>query len=183
MPDRPININRDVRSGTTYQAPDDQTVADDLSVTDDLAITDDLTVGGDATVTGAAAITGAVTFGDTLLSDVQQTETVAVDKTLDAGDSGVFQIVTVDAKVITLPATVLGLTYTIINGGADGAVLVTVSPNASDKIAGAGLTAADNKDLLNTKATAKKGDMVRLFGDGVDGWFVQEIRGTWAREG
>lgn len=182
MPRTP-NINQNVRSGTDYQAPDDQTIANDLTVSDDLSVTDDLTVSGDVAVTGDQTVGGVLTFGSTLLSDVQQTETVAVDKTLDAGDSGVFQIVTVDAKVVTLPATVLGLTYTIINGGADGAVLVTVSPNASDKIAGAGFTAADDKDILNTKATAKKGDMVRLFGDGADGWFIQEIRGTWARQG
>lgn len=176
MPPRQANINQNVSSGTVSQAPDDQSVADDL------AVGDDLTVGDDQTIAGDLAVTGALTFGDTLLYTGQQTETVATNKTLDAGDSGVFQIVTADAVVVTLPATVLGLTYTVINGAADGAALVSISPAAADKIVGNGFTATDNKDAQNTKATAKKGDMMRLVGDGVDGWYVQEVRGTWARE-
>lgn len=108
-------------------------------------------------------------------------ETVSADKTLDAGDSGVTQLVTADAKVITLPATVLGLSYTIVNGSLGyGDILVTISPNAADKIIGAGSTGTDNKDLLNTKATACPGDYVKLVGDGSLGWYVAEIAGTWA---
>lgn len=189
---RQDDINRNVRVGADYQVADeadDQTIGDDLTVGGDAAVAgdvaagDDVTVADDLTVTDTSTLNGPVLFGSTLLSDVQATETVAVDKTLDEGDSGVFQIVTVDAKTVTLPATALGLTYTIINGGADGAVLVTVSPNAADKIHGGGFTASDNKDALNTKATAKKGDMIRLLGDGAAGWFIQELRGIWAREG
>lgn len=112
----------------------------------------------------------------------EQVETVATTKTLDEGDIGVIQRVTADAGVITLPATVVGYVYIIENGGADGTVLATVSPNASDKIMGNGFTSADNKDALNTKATAKKGDRIVLIGDGVNGWMVQEVVGIWARE-
>ena len=42
------------------------------------------------------------------------TENITADKTLDAADSGKLFYVTVDAKTITLPATALGLTYTIL---------------------------------------------------------------------
>ncbi len=84
--------------------------------------------------------------------------------------------------VITLPATVVGMTFTITNSAADGAAGVSVSPNAIDKIMGVGLTSADNKDLINTKATARTGDSVTLVGDGVNGWYVQKLTGTWARE-
>lgn len=109
--------------------------------------------------------------------------TVSADTTLDvATDNGVVQMVDTDAKTITLPATVVGIVYTIENAGADGAVLVTISPNASDKIMGMGSAASDNKDILNTKATARRGDRVVLVGDGVDGWKIASMTGVWARE-
>lgn len=112
---------------------------------------------------------------------VLQKEFVSANKTLDEGDIGVAQVVTADAKTITLPATVVGYTYTIINGGPDGTILVTVAPAAADKIMGNGFTSADNKAALNTKATAKRGDKLVLVGDGANGWMVQECVGTWAR--
>lgn len=108
--------------------------------------------------------------------------TTAVDKTLTIADAGIVQVVTADGKVVTLPATHVGDVYLVENGGADGTVGLSISPQAADKISGAGLTAADNKDLINTKATAKKGDYVKLIADGVDGFVVAEMVGTWARE-
>ena len=111
-----------------------------------------------------------------------KTQTKSANYTMTAADSGYITYVDTDAVVITLPATVVGMCFTIVNAGKDGTVGVTISPNASDKIQGIGLTAADNKDLINTKATAKKGDLVTLVGDGVDGWFVAQCHGTWARE-
>lgn len=96
-------------------------------------------------------------------------------------DSGYLFNIDTDAFTLTLPATVIGMRYTFRNVGADGAVLVTLAPNASDKIQGVGISALDNKALLNTKATAKYGDFVTLVADGVDGWFVHEMRGIWAR--
>lgn len=110
-------------------------------------------------------------------------QTLSVDTTLGEAHVGMILDIDTDAKTLTLPATVVGMRFRIRNAGADGTVLVTVSPNASDKIMGVGLTAADDKDLLNAKATAKKGDYLDLLGDGVNGWYVQEIRGTWARQG
>jgi hypothetical protein len=107
---------------------------------------------------------------------------VAVDKALTIADCGVVQVVTVDAKVVSLPPTAVGLEFEIENGGADGAVLVTVSPDAADQIAGAGLAAADDKDILNTKVTAKKGDRVRLVANGAAGWVLVEKVGAWARQ-
>jgi len=109
-------------------------------------------------------------------------ETVSDNKTLDAQDVGKVMVVDTDAKTITLPATVVGLEFVIMNGGADGTVLVTVSPNANDKIMGADVAGVDNKDYLNTKATAINGDYIKILGDGADGWYVQAIRGTWTQE-
>jgi hypothetical protein len=116
-----------------------------------------------------------------LTDDTISREFVTANKTLDEGDNGVVQIVTADAKTITLPSTVVGTSYTIVNGGADGTILVTVAPAAADKIMGNGFTSADNKAALNTKATAKRGDYIKLLGDGVNGWMVVAVQGTWAR--
>lgn len=124
-------------------------------------------------------------------------ENIDTSKTLTAADNGIIQNVVADGITITLPATVVGLTFTIRNGGApassglptasgaDASVLVKVSPNASDQIAGLNFTAADNKAALNTKATSKVGDYITVVGDGTAGvgWNVVQAKGIWAREG
>lgn len=109
--------------------------------------------------------------------------TIATNTTVGTTDSGYIFYVTTDALTITLPATVVGLTYTFVNaGGKDAAVAVKIAPNASDYITGCGLTAVDNKYIINTKATAKMGDSIRILGDGANGWYIQEMTGTWAKE-
>ncbi len=123
----------------------------------------------------------------------RQSVNVTSNKTLTLADQGIVQNVQADGITITLPSTSAGATFVIRNGGvpvsngptgtgANGSLLAAVSPAAADKIQGNGLTAADNKDLLNTKATSQVGDEVTLVGDGVDGWNIQEIIGTWQRE-
>jgi len=108
-------------------------------------------------------------------------EDITGNKTLDEEDVGKIFHVTADAT-ITLPSTAVGYVYTLVCDGADGTVEITVSPAAADKIMGVDITDADDKDLVNTKATAKRGDYVKIFGDGSLGWYVMEIAGTWARE-
>lgn len=122
-------------------------------------------------------------------------ENIDTNKTLTAADSGVVQNVIADGITITLPATVVGMVFTIRNGGvpasssvgsgtgSDFSALVTIAPNASDQINGLNVTGADNKALLNTKATSKVGDFVTLVGDGTAGvgWNVLYARGIWAR--
>lgn len=118
---------------------------------------------------------------------------VSENKTLAATDCGVVQNVISDAITVTLPSTAAGLSYTIRNAGvkatggaagtgSNGTVAVNVSPAAADKIQGLQVTAADNKDFINTKSTSKVGDEVKIVGDGVDGWLVHSAVGTWARE-
>lgn len=108
-------------------------------------------------------------------------ESVATAKTLDAQDTAKVFFVTADAGVITLPA-VEGMKCRVVNGGAYGTVLVTLSPNANDGIKGPDLTAVDDKDLLNTKATANRGDYVDLEYADATGWAVTKMVGTWAKE-
>ena len=119
--------------------------------------------------------------------------TVLTDNTtLTQADSGKTFLIATDAKVITLPATFVGW-YRIINSGAAGNNIVTISPAAADGISGTFTLAASvvvdagvvNKDIINTKATAKCGDNVVLVGTGVTGttaWIVQSSTGIWAAE-
>ncbi len=110
-------------------------------------------------------------------------ETLSANKTLDAEDTGKLFWVDTDAFTITLPAIATGLDgFAVINGGAFGTVAVTLSPQAADSILGPDITAADDKDLINTKATARRGDFVVLGGNDADGYAVQALRGTWARQ-
>ena len=44
------------------------------------------------------------------------------------------------------------------------------------------MSGTDNKDIVNTKATAKRGDRLTLVGDGVDGWYILEGVGIWTEE-
>jgi hypothetical protein len=137
---------------------------------------------GDAIVTIDSAGKLTVAAGAQLNFAGAKSQTKSADYTMAEGDSGQITYVDTDAKVITLPATVVGMTFTLVNAGADGTVALKIAPNAQDKIMGAGLTSADNKYIINTKATAKTGDRVTLVGDGASGWYVAEMVGIWARE-
>ena len=99
-------------------------------------------------------------------------------KTLAITDQGIDQVVTASAT-ITLPATVVGYVYTIVNGGDDD-VTITINPNAADLIAGNSFTAADDKDVINTLGRA--GDSITLIGNGTTGWNIVTSTGTWTRE-
>ena len=111
-------------------------------------------------------------------------ETVTADQTLSYNDSGKVLLVGTDALTITLPATKAGVKYTFVNTGADDAVLVTISPNADDKIMGtiAAVSAAANDGgaLTNTKSGANKGDWCTIVGDGNEGWYIIGGDGVWA---
>jgi len=97
-------------------------------------------------------------------------------------DSGKVFVTFTDNMVFTLPAIANGQVYKFINGAENGKAKVSISPNASDGIMYAA-SATDNKDLINTKATAKKGDYVVIQNvAGTDYWSVTDIRGVWAKE-
>lgn len=109
-------------------------------------------------------------------------ETISDNKTLDAQDSGKLFYSTVDAKTFTLPAVEGMNDFIIMNGGAFGTIAVTVSPNSADMIEMRDITAADDKDLVNTKATACRGDYLLIGYADSNGWVVKKARGVWARE-
>lgn len=113
--------------------------------------------------------------------------TTAVEKTANytivtTTDSGKTFKTTLDGIVFTLPAIAVGNTFTIVYTGPDGGAAINISPNASDGITYAG-TQVDDKDLILTKATAKRGDYVTLASlDGVVAWQVVAVRGIWTKE-
>jgi len=89
------------------------------------------------------------------------------------------------AIVWTLPDLAtgpLGQLYKVVNLGPDG-TLCTISPNSNDGIAWKSSATAD-KDLINTAATAKKGDYVVLANipASADHWTVMDARGIWAKQ-
>jgi len=108
----------------------------------------------------------------------------AATQALTAAQSGQKFVGAVDA-VFTLPAAASatkGVWYEFECGAVSAGTGLSVSPAAADHIRGNGLTSVDNKDLINTGATDRLGDMVRLYCDGVDGWVIEQIIGTWAKE-
>lgn len=88
-----------------------------------------------------------------------------------------------DGMVYTLPSIATGEVYTFINTADDGTAKLSISPAAADGIIYAG-SATDDKDLINTKATSKKGDFVTIKSSlaGTVAWEVADILGEWAKE-
>lgn len=109
-------------------------------------------------------------------------ETKSAVYTLTAQDNSKIIYIDTDAFLLTLPATVVGYNYTFVCAGAYGAVAVNLSPDANDLIMGPALAGTDNKDLILTKATAQRGDYVKILADGANGWHVTDMRGVWAEE-
>jgi hypothetical protein len=107
---------------------------------------------------------------------------------LTTADCGKVYGIGTDAKTITIPATAAGCTYTFINTGANGNNIVELVPDAGDQFFGTVTLAASvvvvattaGEHLLNTKASAKRGDSISIIGDGVDGWYITASTGIWA---
>lgn len=110
--------------------------------------------------------------------------TKSADYTLTTADNGSTVVVTGVDKVITLPATAAGLWYRIVlaAAGLSAGTGLSISPNASDKIMGNGFTSVDNKDAILAGAGDREGDSITLAADGVDGWYIVAVTGTWTRE-
>ena len=114
-------------------------------------------------------------YGDTVR------ETVSANLTTDIEDTGKTMFVDTDAITITLLTYAAATAHRVkvVNIGAFGTVAVSIDPAAGDKIAGPNDTGADGGVMVNTKATARRGDYVVLTSGGDDGYIVEEIRGTW----
>lgn len=120
-------------------------------------------------------------FIDPYAGKVKETLSAAT-KTLDAQDTGKYIFCTV-TTVVTLPATATALSdVTLVNMAAFGTAQISADPAAADKIMGPDLAGVDNKDLINTLATARRGDLVTLTAGHADGYVVNRLVGTWAAE-
>lgn len=100
-------------------------------------------------------------------------ETLTGTKTFDAQDIGKAFFVTDagDADALTLPAIADGLhDILVVAIGAFGSTQIVISPAAADGIRAADLAAADDSDLLLTKATQRRHDCARLALGDADGY-------------
>jgi len=106
-------------------------------------------------------------------------------KTFDAQDSGKVFFVDAagDGDALTLPAIATGLDgIKIVAIGAFGTTQIKIDPAAADMILGPDMAGVDNKDLLLTKATQRRGDYVVLGLGDADGYSVTELTGIWTAE-
>ena len=97
-------------------------------------------------------------------------------------DSGKTFTSKTDGTVFTLPAIAVGNIFTFVNTAEDGTNTFTISPNANDGILYVG-GLVDDKDLINTKATSKVGDFVKIAAlNSTAHWTVVECQGVWTKE-
>jgi len=141
----------------------------------------------DGVTAGAASASKAVVLGTSSeISGVRRkVNLAAATQNLSASQSGERFVGAVDA-VFTLPAAAAGtkgVWYEFECGAASVGTGLSISPAAVDHIRGNGLTSVDDKDLINTGASDRLGDSVRIYCDGVDGWVIETVIGTWAKQG
>lgn len=105
----------------------------------------------------------------------------AATKTLDLEDTGKAIFCTVDT-VITLAATAVGGIYRLVCMGPYGTVEVSADPVAADKIIAPDSSGGNDKDYVNTKATAQRGDFIELLHGSTDGPVVTNRKGIWLKE-
>tara|TARA_R110002126_G_scaffold58306_6_gene153970 strand:+ start:6473 stop:6892 length:420 start_codon:yes stop_codon:yes gene_type:complete len=132
------------------------------------------------------------TSNDVLRARKAQT-TITASGAIGANQAGEELNVATDALVITLPkieSSLIGMEYTIRNTGADGNNIITLSPNAADAFHGtianaaadAVASGAADKDFINTKATANKGDFVTIKAVALNEWYITGGVGIWASQ-
>ena len=112
---------------------------------------------------------------------------------ISESDLGNDHNVAVDALTIGLPLITsgnLGSTIFFRNTGADAAVKLVISPKNTNKIIGSITLSASvfsasgvlDKDVINTKATALKGDWIALRAVSLTEWYIIGGQGIWASE-
>ena len=119
--------------------------------------------------------------------------TLSATQTLGENQAGQEFNIATDALVITLPAITannIGMEFLFRNTGADGNNIVTLSPHSTDGFHGTIANAAADsvasgvvdKDWVNTKATANKGDYVIIRAVALTQWYIVGGVGIWASE-
>ena len=115
--------------------------------------------------------------------------TISVSGSIDTNQAGQEFNIATDALTITLPKIEshnLGMEFTFRNTGADANNIITLSPNAADAfhgtVAAVQAGGGDNKDWINTKATANKGDWCSIKAVALTDWYLTGGDGVWASE-
>lgn len=132
--------------------------------------------------------TTTTTSNDVLRARAEQT-TISTSGSVDANQAGGEFNVATDALTITLPtidANNIGMEFTFRNTGADGNNIITLSPGATDSVNGTVAAVQSggvaNKDWINTKASANKGDWCSLKAVALTEWYITGGDGVWASE-
>jgi len=134
-----------------------------------------------------------ITTSNSVLRARSKQETLTATQDINANQAGTDFNIATDAKVLTLPAinaNNIGMEFTFRNTGADGNNTITLSPAAADGINGTIANAAADsvasgaadKDLVNTKATANKGDWCTIKAVAAGSWYITGGVGIWASE-
>ena len=130
-----------------------------------------------------------ITTSNSVLRARSKQETLTTTQDINANQAGTEFNIATDAKVMTLPAinaNNIGMEFTFRNTGADGNNIITLSPAATDAIHGtvAAISSGgvDNKDWINTKATANKGDWCTIKAVALTDWYLTGGDGIWASE-
>jgi hypothetical protein len=137
------------------------------------------------------ALAGTVVPGKALIADSSgvlvgmkhRVVLAAASQSLQVSSSGTKYVGVADA-VFTLPSlqsSYKGVWFEFECGAVSAGTGLSISPQSADNIRGNGLTAVNNKDLINSGATDRLGDMVRLYTDG-DNWIIEAIIGTWDKQ-
>lgn len=123
---------------------------------------------------------------DSQFRDSNRTERKAGTYTVVTNADSGKTFVCSSTTVYTLHATSVGSIYKFVYDGPDGGGQISVSPAAADGINAVGTATVVNKDVINTLATARKGDYVTIAAlagaTGVTAWCVIDQRGIWAKE-
>lgn len=120
-------------------------------------------------------------------------ETLTASNTVTVAESGKEFNIATDALVMTLPlitASNIGMSFRFRNTGADGNNIITIAPNALDAFHGTVANAAADsvaggvvdKDFINTKLTANKGDWIEVTAGALTEWYITGGVGIWASE-
>ena len=89
---------------------------------------------------------------------------------------GVTIVIGYPNSVLTLPKTTNGYKYKVIV--ASNGCSFSVVPQPEDCIKGGNIvTGEDGKLLRNT--SGKQNDMIELVADGIDGWFIHKMAGSY----
>lgn len=140
-----------------------------------------------AAVTGGQAIASkaVVTDANVGVSGLRRiVNLAAATQALTALQSGQKFVGAVDA-VFTLPAAAAGtkgVWYEFECGSLSTGTGLSISPAAADYIGGNGLAIVVDKDLINSGASDRLGDSVRIYCNGSTGWIIEAVIGTWAKE-